>query len=110
MPVATRSTTVRLRRLSLGTLVKICYLACLGFCVCIFSILGLLTLLAPQSVKIDPDFTPVRFVVAMVMLIAVWPVIVGPLLGGSAWVALKIKSRFSQTEVEVIQDDKSPAG
>ena len=98
------------RRLSLGTLLKICYLACLGFCVCIFSFIGLLALFAPRSVKIDPDFTPVRFVVAMVMLITLWPAIVGPLLGCSAWVALKIKSRFSQTEIEVIQDEESVVG
>ena len=107
MPAAPHRKTVRLRRLSLGTLVKICYLACLGFCVCVFSLVGLLALVAPQRVTIDPDFTPVRFVVAMVMLITVWPAIVGPLLGGSAWVALKIKSRYSQTEIEVIQDDES---
>jgi hypothetical protein len=44
--------------------------------------------------------------IALLLMVVVWPAIIGPLVGSSAWVTLSIKQHFPPTTLEFFQDDE----
>lgn len=109
MPPPHQRTKILIRRFALTTLIKIGYFSFLAFAVCFFALCGFIALVAPDRIRVAPDFAMGNLVGTVIFGLTLWPAVFGVFFGCAAWVGLKAKSIFSQLEIEVVQDVSPPA-
>jgi hypothetical protein len=92
------------RRIALFTLIKICFFGVLGYVLCFFALGAVISVFAPNRISVPADYTALNVIGTILGGLTLVPAIFGVLFGCCAWVALKLKSFFSPTDIEVIQD------
>src|SRR6266498_3413648 len=69
------------RRLTLFTLVKICYIACLVFAVSLCSLVALVAYATQGRLSTDRSLTNLQALGVVAALCVFWPLVFGPVLG-----------------------------
>jgi len=100
-------TTIEIRRLSLGSLIKIHFIACFALIFPAIVIAALMVVFAPSRVHLLPGQTMGEFVFLLCVLPILWPAMMAVLLGFPAWIAMGLKGKIWNTKIDVIQSEKN---